>query len=921
MKCIKRLVVVLAVSLAGICSAGPQEDLWPMFRHDSQLTGVSPLEGNWKSPPAVAWEVSLDPPLAQEERVRAVDLDADGLEEILVVRRDGLTALDRRGKTLWVTVPLDYPEVTETLDLTGEGGAGILLWAREGPQRCRFVVSGATGHAVKLYGIQNVFRQEERLGKVLPGVPGLQLCAWWSGEPPDGVFDEQIGHGFLFSFENGLEHPHLRFQQEPRGVIYAPRHFFADYDQDGETEMVMVTHQQAFFYDVQKNALELAIQWPQIRTYTATLTMRPAAPGLKPSLLSINPHIPGVERVDIVEGKAKVVWREVVGGVEDQYQTKVKIAPGAPGPFLDLRGDGRLLILASVTNEHQDGKPHLLVLDAASGKRLFDAAELQALSADDLDADGVPELIARQGTALVILDWRDETFQTVWREEGAQPLLAPLPREGDLSLSNGGNQKLWRERPGSREFLLNISGNIYACLLQQDHLQQMRQITQHEALGNVPPAVTPHEVVEKQKGQVRVLAKGQQVYQYEARRKPRYLAPPPVVGVLDGAVRVLVRDAEDKLLSLNSDGGDKQILAERLAPDAPRIIDVDGDAGNEVVAGMISAAGSPFCAVLDAHGKELRRFEMRPGATAMKIGPMGRLSGGKHQWLAVYFDMPAGARPGVAIYNAATGEELWFRDHFEKEASFYGKEAQVKFVLHVPTAVYDYNGDGADDLVAASENFYGILDIASQQPLTPITVFSDCVPGHWQAYASPIVARLKPRSDPQVFHHKAFAQTILTTLQGLPVWHYGLTRDTTASAWPGIADLDGDGTREIVQSRIDGLVRVFAADADDKTCPACSEHPLQAENHAARILAETTLAPPLSDFATLNADGGADEEAIVGTGNGKLVALKLVEHRLSEAWSMNLEKPAGSPVIADLDASGTPELLVSVEDGRLLCLK
>ena len=60
----------------------------------------------------------------------------------------------------------------------------------------------------------------------------------------------------------------------------------------------------------------------------------------------------------------------------------------------------------------------------------------------------------------------------------------------------------------------------------------------------------------------------------------------------------------------------------------------------------------------------------------------------------------------VVAFDGRTGKQLWVRDHY----GLYGKNP-VAFVAHFPSAVLDHDGDGADDWVVCSENFYGIISV------------------------------------------------------------------------------------------------------------------------------------------------------------------------------------------------------------------
>ena len=896
-----------------------------MFRRDVQLTGITLLKGGYSKPPHRQWNIDLGGKPKQQEHARIADVDGDGLDEILLTQGDKIRCLSREGIAVWESEPLPQSKITDVEDVSGKGDIGILLWSDTGVERTRYILSGRTGKAFRLYSVRNLFGIDERIGRLLPNVTGKQLCAWWSGENPAQT-TKTVAEGYLFSFENGIENVRTRLKAELTGTVCAPRFFFADYNLDGRTELIVVSHQQAWFYNVETGRQELSVKWPPlIRTYSASLAMLPATPSARPSLFSINPHIPGVERVDIVNGETRVVWHQVVGGKEDQYQTAVKIAPGAADPFLDLAGDGHLFVLAKVTNEHQDEKSCLVVFDAATGARVCEEPDCEILSADDLDGDVRPELLIQQGNVLRIAQWvsgdsaRSGKLLDRWRGEGVTPLLVPLPDERDLGRNVGGNMRLWREKPGENRFILRFPDGVYACTLSANDLSKEALVTVHEALKNTPKP-PPAESVALD-GDCIVARKGDtETFRHELLRAPTYMAPPAIVGDLGGERRVLVQDASGALLSFSARGDDKRTLLPRASGALWAICDMDGDGNNEVISAAEDDAGRLSTVLLRADGTNVWQVPAIEHSTGLKLAATGRLRDGE-RWFVVACEMAVGHSPIVAAYRGSNGQLLWTRDHFECESSSYGEGAKVKFVLHTPASVYDYDGDGSDDLLAASENFFGIVSVSKNEVLTPITQFSDCVPGHWQAYARPVVADFLGNGRPWVFHHAAFSQTICTDLEGKPIWHWGLTRDTTPSAWPGITDLDGNRTIEIAQSRADGMITVFDARPEDHTCPTCpTGQALTDANHCGHVRWQMLFRPPISDMATLDLDNDGKGELLFGAGDGNLYALKECNGKPEVMWTFALDRSVGGPVVADLNGDRRPELLVPSAGGHLTCL-
>jgi hypothetical protein len=906
---------------------------WPMYRHDPALTAASPLRGGLGEAPHVAWSLDLGGPHVPAESVVVRDVTGDGRDEFLTLSADTVTCRDSRGRVLWTLEQFLNPRIVDVQDFAGDGSRGILLTATNAGKVDTVMVDGRTGQATRLWRDENNFGGQTRAGRLLPGVPGVQVAATASGQTPPAPHGGDVR---LVSFERGLGRPHFHVRQHLTGVVYAPLLLFADLDGDGSDELVVISHEQVWAFDPRTGRQTFfAAYSPSIRTYSATVAAVKLRPDDRcPALVMINPHLPGLKAVR-QDGKtsASELWKVVVGGREDQYQKQVTVAPAGPGLVYDLDNDGRYLVLASIKNEHADGQGHLVVFDARTGRRLAELPDAQVLAVDDLDGDGKPEVLLRRGAELHITRWQSGDLQTVWHEADVQPVLQPLPGEGDLRLAspagapNRGNVTLWREEPGSDRFLLRFPDGIRSCRLGPAGLEKGRTITEHEALGNLPAARQPAERVVWDGTKLVTLADGREVYRYVPSAPVTYLAPPPLVADLAGRRRILVRDAAGDYLTVSPDGKNEGVFLERASETSqvlvdgagagPVVCDVDGDGENDVVATVTDDRGRPACVILDGHGRERRRLDLLPGMTALNRGPTGRLGPGRGRWILLRMsgEGPDHERRSlVAAYDGRTGKRLWVRDHYGR----YG-ENPVAFVAHFPSAVLDYDGDGADDWVVCSENFYGVIDVKGNKDLVGPVVLSDALAGHWTAYTFPSLAAPGGDGKPVAFHHGAYSLALLTDLEGRPLWHFGMTRDT-AGTWGQFVDLDGDGRREVLHAQPDGLLRCFGVGPPAR-CPTCpADAPLPAGKESSSRW-QFDVGRPVSRMTAADLAGDGRTEVLFGGDDGKLHALGERDGKARLLWSVSLGRRVGEPVVADLDGDGRPAVLVAAEDGRLYCLK
>jgi hypothetical protein len=909
----------------------PSSD-WPMYRRDPALTAVSPLRGGLAEAPQLAWSIDLGGPKVPAERVVVRDVTGDGQDKFLTLSADTVTCRDSRGRSLWTLARFLNANIVDVRDFVGDGSRGILLTTFLAGKLDTYMVCGRTGKATHLWRDENNFGGQTRIGQLLPGLPGVQIAAAASGATPPAP---QGGPVRLVSFEEGLDRPHFRVRQHVTGVFYAPLILFADLDGDGKPEMVVISHEQIWAFDPRTGKPTFyAAYASSIRTYSATIAAIKLRPqDACPALVMINPHLPGLRAVR-QDGKtfARELWKVVVGGKEDQYQKHVTIAPAGPDLVYDLENDGRFQVLASIKNEHGDGKTHLVVFEARTGKRLAELPETEVLAVDDLDGDGKPEVLFRRGKELHIARWEAEDFHSVYQGLDVSPVSRPLPSEGDIRLASPGglpgrgNRTVWREKAGSPHFLLRFPDGIHSCRLGTAGLEKGRMPTRHEALGNLPTD-HPTERVVWDGAKLVTLRDGQEVYRYVPPAPTTYLAPPPLVADLAGKRRILVRDATGKYLLFSEAGQRDRVVLERpydtshILVDAagvgPLVCDLDGDGDNDIVATVTDARRRPACAVLDGQGKEKRRFELLPGMTALSRGPTGRLGAGRGQWLLLRM---SGEGPHheqqqiVVAYEGRTGKQLWVRDHY----GHYGKNPVV-FVAHFPSAVLDYDGDGADDWVVCSENFYGILSVKDNKDLVGPVVLSDALPGHWTAYTFPSLAPPRGGGPPVVFHHNAYALALDTDLAGKPLWHFGLTRDT-ASTWGQFVDVDGDGKREVLHAQPDGVLHCFPLDSSG-CCPTCPADAPLVRDKESRPRWQLDLGQPISRMiaADVNCDGRM--AVLFGGADGKLHALGEREGKPRLLWSVPLGRRVGEPVLTDLDGNGRPAILVTAEDGRLYCFE
>ncbi|HEX9006167.1 MAG TPA: FG-GAP-like repeat-containing protein, partial [Bacteroidota bacterium] len=119
---------------------------------------------------------------------------------------------------------------------------------------------------------------------------------------------------------------------------------------------------------------------------------------------------------------------------------------------------------------------------------------------------------------------------------------------------------------------------------------------------------------------------------------------------------------------------------------------------------------------------------------------------------------------------------------------------------------------------------------------------------------------------------------------------------------PGIADLSGTGRRSVGACHADGSF-------------VCYDGATGRERWTLRL--ETTT----SDIVSCDIDGDGREEFIMGTTDGRLLAIgEDAGGRGVLRWSVEIGTSVGTPAIADTDGDGSPEIIAVAGDGKVYCV-
>lgn len=231
---------------------------------------------------------------------------------------------------------------------------------------------------------------------------------------------------------------------------------------------------------------------------------------------------------------------------------------------------------------------------------------------------------------------------------------------------------------------------------------------------------------------------------------------------------------------------------------------------------------------------------------------------------------------------------------------------------------FDWDGDGLDEVLSTLTSTYAVYDGDNATLLlnrwtdgacnTPGQIFSQPVP----ETALPVVADFLGAGREQILYGKNEGTMALLDFSGDPIWHTPYYDGMHFQTLQGVGDLDGDGQLDILVAGHCGRPRqeIQKYDATTGAVQWTLPMPTACEWPGPKAVAMGDL------------DGDGRDEALVMNGN--------VLHAIGEGsrgkgeflWRATFEPhfgwtEHGYPVIADVDGTGKPQILMNTTSGYL----
>lgn len=667
---------------------------------------------------------------------------------------------------------------------------------------------------------------------------------------------------------------------------------------------------------------------------------------------------------------------------EGNYETTVRHHV-IPNPVADVDGDGLAEIVTSIFNENGDEKWHVVVFDGLSGAIELDLADSYLSGLGDLDGDQVAELLVSDTSGsgvpkfgnIRVISFDGQTLSTLWSAQneefavygapgfpdvanpgttfhrrdaflrndwGAQPVFATRARgasEPDITLrfysSDGNGIAQIGSMTGPRLTILSMPEST------PERGVLVQSITETASEGSL--SLTNLSGVLELTGRI----DSNDGQPFELGRYP--LLSASVVGPIDSARpnAVITQDYAQTIRAFDVSNGTSSLELWRAtgrglfsgAYDRPIssvnefrsviLADVDGGGDFEVIMADRASDGDGLISAVDGDGTTVWQAPLPADGSP----PAWNNSGITH-WVAGNFrddgheDVLVSIRRQTQhnhelhLVDGSTGQVVWeltnggVLDCFAAPITGPGDSLMP---------VLDWDGDGLDEALNVGSNLFAVYDgvtgsLLTQRPLldpsdcpllNPIGGISSDAPA-----ITPIADFLNNGSE-QILFGKNERNLGILALAGDPIWLTPENSGMPFNTLQGIADLDGNGDLELVvvgHCAVAGE-EIHTYDAASGDLEWSMPMPEACDGTAVNW-------PGAKALSSGDLDGDGRDEVYFTQGN-VLYALAEIGGNGTWLWRATFApyyNEFSTAVIADVDGTGRPQILINHPDGYLFGL-
>lgn len=829
---------------------------WPEPRQNAHLTAVQPLPGAMREAPQTLARYDLGRVAPSVQRVA----EPGGAEMGLAIVGGTLFAFTPDSALKWAAHPagINFTAIMACEDLDGDGLAEVLLQAGrpEPPYGAAVLVDLESGVVRWRYDVEPMsYAWYLYANTYWPDAAAKQLLVLMQGYPPD----EKNGYIALFAFDKPGAAPQQRWRYDFHQYTCFPSLLRTDFDGDGVRELVIETHSRMWFLDPVSGVMEHFEMWDvapaNVRSYGLVEFVDLDRDG-REDFLCIADFAQHHEVLLNCGGHFERAWLQAWG----ESVTTGKVDTAYPRPaYGDVDGDGAFEVVVSVFNGEGENAWKLRAYDAVTGVIEHTAAGLVPITIADVNGDGVADIAAnRVNTTSVettvgacILSGNDGNWLEIWSDPSARIVRSPQP--GQVLLNRDGVMKvLYGNGNGVAE--TDYTPTASSPKPGFDHIPAM-------AAAEAAPTLL---LADLGRGENELLAHG------------------------DGRARVL-RWEKDALV----------LTGEYPSLSAPVVADLDGDGAPDLARTEVGPARLPMVeAVTPAReNRVLWRVELpAPSGTGLPNGQaayarLGRFTGAPTPDLYVWFGAPT---VRSVCLDGRTGALVWEQGERPEIERFWGPSMNL-------ASVYDFNADGAEDLVFTNPDYYCIADgrtgAALLGPLFPPKIFSQPSQG---LYTLPAILE-RANAEPLVCLVDGHYFEGVMTLRAEPKWHRILKPGENRAGAEGFLQAT-DGAWLMGFGRQNGTF-------------AC----LNAETGTPRW--ELPVEASCSDVVACDVDGDTRFEFVFASSHGELWAVGDDVSAPRIVWRAPLGAPAaGAPIAGDINGDGHSEVAVTLANGELVVL-